>query len=51
MTVKKEKGFKFCECRKCGHVWVPRKLELPLICPNKHCHSPRWNKELKKEEL
>ncbi len=45
MTMKKEKGFKFCECRKCGHVWVPRKLEVPKICPNPKCHSAKWNEE------
>ena len=28
-------------CKRCGHVWVPRKAEV-LICPK--CKSARWNK-------
>lgn len=30
-----------CRCR-CGHEWVARQAERPLVCPK--CKSPRWDK-------
>jgi len=41
----KKKGFK---CEKCGHEWVPRNEETPIICPR--CKSPYWNKPRKKNK-
>jgi rubrerythrin len=32
-------------CLKCGHLWYPRTLELPAVCPK--CKNPRWNREKK----
>jgi len=32
-------GFK---CERCGHEWVPRSKEAPVVCPK--CHSPYWDK-------
>jgi len=31
-------------CQRYGHRWYPRKPEKPAVCPNKHCHSVKWNK-------
>lgn len=28
-------------CKKCGHVWTPRKPREPETCPK--CRSPYWN--------
>lgn len=33
----------FCKCERCGHQWISRK-GIPQVCPNKHCHSPVWDK-------
>ena len=33
------------ECKRCGHIWIPRTPELPLVCPK--CKSPYWNRERK----
>lgn len=30
-------------CKQCGHTWLPRRLEAPKTCPNRFCHSTRWN--------
>jgi predicted Zn-ribbon and HTH transcriptional regulator len=30
-------------CKKCGHVWTPRKPREPETCPNPACRSPYWN--------
>lgn len=38
----KKKGFK---CERCGHEWIPRNEEMPIICPR--CKSPYWNKSRK----
>jgi DNA-directed RNA polymerase subunit RPC12/RpoP len=34
------------ECLRCNHKWIPRKDEIPIVCPK--CHNPYWNK-LRKE--
>ena len=31
-----------CKCERCGHNWITRKEELPLICPK--CKTPYWDK-------
>lgn len=31
-------GFK---CERCGHEWVARGKEEPIVCPK--CKSPYWN--------
>lgn len=31
-----------CENVKCGHVWLSRKPEPPLVCPR--CGNRKWNK-------
>jgi len=36
----KIKGYK---CGRCGHEWVPRKKEIPVVCPK--CKSPYWDKK------
>lgn len=33
-------------CKRCGHRWMPRKIELPTQCPR--CKSYYWNKDRKK---
>src|SRR5437899_11414927 len=30
-------------CARCGHEWVPRKDEVPRVCPR--CKSPFWDRE------
>ena len=37
-----------CENPKCGHVWLSRKVEAPLVCPR--CGNRRWNKSEGKDE-
>ena len=35
---------KVYKCKKCGHEWasrLPSSLQ-PVLCPNPHCRSPRW---------
>ena len=32
------------ECKRCGHRWIPRKVEI-RICPK--CKSPYWDKDKK----
>lgn len=31
-------------CERCGHTWLPRKVEIPKRCPI--CKSELWNREL-----
>ena len=40
----KKKGYK---CERCGHQWIPRNKEQPIICPK--CKSPYWNKARKRK--
>ena len=35
------------QCTRCNHKWIPRKKELPKVCPL--CNSPYWNKKRIKE--
>ncbi|MGI0082141.1 MAG: hypothetical protein ACREAF_00700 [Nitrosopumilaceae archaeon] len=30
------------KCERCGHEWVPREEEKPLVCPK--CKSPYWDR-------
>ncbi len=30
-----------CRCDKCGHTWVPRKADVPKMCPV--CKRESWN--------
>lgn len=39
---KKEIKVYECQCERCGHKWITRSEELPIVCPN--CKSPYWNK-------
>ena len=35
------------ECQRCGHVWLPRHLDKPTVCPkgrNSGCGSVQWDK-------
>ena len=32
-------------CKRCGHNWLPRQPGKPRRCPNRHCHSVRWDEE------
>ena len=36
---------KVYKCERCKHEWVPRKKEMPIVCPR--CKSPYWNKPKK----
>lgn len=31
------------KCKRCGHKWIPRKKDKPLICPK--CKSPYWDRK------
>lgn len=38
-----------CHCERCGHDWIPRTAlsepdALPIVCGNRSCKSPYWNK-------
>ena len=37
-------SIKELDCKRCGHVWLPRRTEV-LTCPNPKCRSPYWNRE------
>ena len=30
-------------CKRCGHKWIPRSDNIPIICPS--CKSPYWNRD------
>jgi len=36
-------------CERCGHKWLPRNDNAPIVCPK--CKSPYWNmpKKIKDE--
>ena len=38
-------------CLRCGHAWLPRQTDNPIVCPK--CKSPWWDipKKEKKEEV
>jgi hypothetical protein len=36
-----------CDCKRCGHHWVPTKERKPIVCPAKKCHSYLWDEEPK----
>jgi predicted Zn-ribbon and HTH transcriptional regulator len=35
-------------CLRCGHEWLPRKLDRSLTCPK--CRSPYWDIPRRKNE-
>ena len=35
-------------CRRCGHKWIPRKADRPVVCPE--CKSPWWDKPKKEKK-
>lgn len=35
----------YLKCLRCGHIWIPRKPQLPKVCPK--CNSPYWDKPYK----
>jgi len=41
---KKEIKVYECTCERCGHKWITRTEESPVVCPK--CKSPYWNKPL-----
>jgi len=36
-------------CERCGHEWIPRNKEEPLVCPK--CKSPYWNKPKRRNKV
>jgi len=32
----------FLRCLRCGHSWIPRKVDMPRTCPG--CRSAYWDK-------
>ena len=39
------------KCVRCDYEWIPRKEEIPKLCPNKKCRSAYWDKpKIKKEQ-
>ena len=32
------------KCKRCDHEWIPRQADV-RICPNKKCHSWKWDQE------
>ncbi len=45
---KKEIKVYECKCERCGHEWITRTEESPVVCPK--CKSPYWDKPLQKED-
>ena len=39
MAIKEVKTYK-CKCERCGHSWITRTAEHPVVCPK--CKSPYW---------
>jgi len=42
--MKKEIKMYECKCERCGHAWITRTEEVPVVCPK--CKSPYWDKPL-----
>ena len=42
--MKKEIKVYGCKCERCGHKWITRSEEIPIVCPK--CKSPYWDKPL-----
>ena len=45
---KKEIKVYECKCERCGHEWITRSEEAPVVCPK--CKSPYWDKPLNKDK-
>jgi Zn finger protein HypA/HybF involved in hydrogenase expression len=43
---KKEIKVYECKCERCGHEWITRTEEAPIVCPK--CKSPYWDKPINK---
>jgi len=41
---KKEIKVYECKCERCGHEWITRSEDAPVVCPK--CKSPYWDKPL-----
>jgi len=41
MSKKEIKLFE-CKCERCGHKWITRNQEIPIVCPK--CKNPYWDK-------
>ena len=35
------------KCKRCGHVWLLKKPQEPVVCPK--CKSPYWDREREEE--
>lgn len=46
---KKEIKVYGCKCERCGHEWITRTKEAPVVCPK--CKSPYWDKPLNNKEV
>jgi len=44
---KKEIKVYECKCERCGHSWITRSEDVPVVCPK--CKSPYWNKPIEKK--
>lgn len=40
---KKETLVYACRCERCGHEWITRTKEIPIVCPK--CKSPYWDRQ------
>jgi predicted Zn-ribbon and HTH transcriptional regulator len=39
MAIKEIKVYD-CKCERCGHEWITRSADKPIVCPK--CKSPYW---------
>lgn len=37
------------ECKRCGHIWIPKRPFYPKVCPQ--CKSPYWNKNYRRADF